>query len=69
MSTTWGATQFSLVDAVDIAKQSEKYSKIVMRIGKILDPNPIQEELEARVKTFSGAMPIVTSLRNENLSE
>ena len=39
------------------------------RVGKILPENEIQVELEENVSTFSNAMPIVTSLRNVNLSE
>jgi len=64
LSTEWSATQFGSVDAPEIAKMCEKYSKITSRVGKILPENQIQSELAENVATFTSAMPIVTSLRN-----
>lgn len=69
MMHEWIATQFSAVEAVEIAKQCEKYAKIVSRVGKALPPNKIQTKLDEMVQTFTAAMPIVTSLRNTNLKE
>lgn len=69
LSTDWSSTQFGSVDAPTIAAACEKYSKLVNRVGKILPENEIQVELADNVQTFTSAMPIVTSLRNQNLSE
>jgi hypothetical protein len=33
-----------------------------------LESNPIQEDLKILVETFKGAMPIVSALRNKNLT-
>lgn len=47
---------------------AEKYSKIVKRLEGALEPNPIQEKLKDYVGTFEVAMPIVTALRNPDLT-
>lgn len=66
---TWTKTQFSQIQAKDIAAQAEQFSKICLRLEKNLDPNPIQVKLKEMVNTFKGAMPIVVALRNENLKD
>jgi len=69
LNERWYGTKFSEVDAKDIAMKAEKYSKNCMRIEKNLEPNPIQERLKNLVNTFKEAMPIVTALRNDKLTE
>jgi hypothetical protein len=69
LSTEWSSTQFGSVDAPNISLMCEKYSKIVNRVGKTLPDNEIQSKLAENVATFTSAMPIVTSLRNTNLTE
>ena len=65
----WEKTQFSAIQAKDIAQKADQYAKICMRLEKNLEPNPIQAKLKELVDTFKGAMPIVVALRNENLKE
>jgi dynein heavy chain len=62
-------SQFSSVDAIEITKSCEKYAKISTRVSKTLPENYIQMKLQESVETFTGAMPIVTALRNPNLNE
>lgn len=69
MNEKWYKTQFSQVEAKDIAKEAEKYFKIALRLEKNLEPNLIQEKLKSAVETFKEAMPIVTALRNDKLGE
>ena len=69
LNEKWYKTKFSEVDAKDIATRAEKFSKNCMRLEKNLEPNPIQERLKSLVNTFKEAMPIVTALRNEKLTE
>ena len=69
MMEKWIKTSFGQIDAVEIEKQAEKYSKISVRLEKNLDANPIQVLLKEKVDKFKDAMPIVTSFRNQNLKE
>lgn len=69
MNERWNKTQFSLVDAPEISKKADIFTKHCMRLEKNLPPNPIQEKLKTAVVTFKEAMPIVTALRNEMLGE
>jgi hypothetical protein len=57
------ATAFTEVDAPTVKVEAEKYAKIVSRLEKNLEDNPIQRNLKEMVETFRGAMPIVTALR------
>jgi dynein heavy chain len=69
LNEKWYKTQFNDVDAKAITTLAEKYSKNVMRLEKNLDPNPIQEKLKILVNQFKEAMPIVTALRNDKLTD
>jgi dynein heavy chain len=69
MTEKWKTTQFSDVDAKAISSEAEKYAKIVMRLEKSLDPNPVQEKLKDLVMQFKEAMPIVTAFRNDKLKD
>jgi len=61
------ATAFIAVDAPSVKVEAEKYAKIVNRLEKTLEDNPIQRSLKEQVETFRGAMPIVTALRRTEL--
>ena len=61
-------TLFVNIDDEAIAKQADHYAKIANRLEKSLPPNPIQMQLSELVNTFKGAMPIVSALRNKNLT-
>jgi dynein heavy chain len=61
------ATAFIAVDAPSVKIEAEKYAKIVNRLEKTLEDNPIQRSLKEQVETFRGAMPIVTALRRTEL--
>jgi hypothetical protein len=64
----WYETQFAAVDDKEIEKLAAQYFKNCMKIEKTLDPNPIQEKLKFLVTQFKEAMPIVSALRNEQLT-
>jgi hypothetical protein len=57
------ATAFNEVDAPVVKEEAEKYAKVVSRLEKTLEDNPITKKLKDLVETFRGAMPIVTALR------
>lgn len=59
---------FKETDDKEISKQCDKYSKISGQLERQLESNPIQEDLKTLVDTFKGAMPIVSALRNKNLT-
>ena len=61
------ATAFIAVDAPTVKVEAEKYAKIVSKLEKNLEDNPIQRNLKEMVETFRGAMPIVTALRRAEL--
>lgn len=63
------ATAFTQVDAPTVKLEAEKYAKIVSRLEKNLEDNPIQRNLKEMVETFRGAMPIVTALRRPELKQ
>lgn len=69
MNELWYATPFNEVDAKDIGGKADKFAKTCMRLEKNLDPNPIQMKLKALVDTFKEAMPIVSAMRNDKLTE
>jgi dynein heavy chain len=67
MQADWMDTQFGQIDADNIKKTAEKYSKICKRLEGAIDPNPIQMKLKNLVEQFEQAMPIVMALRNPDL--
>jgi dynein heavy chain len=69
LTDQWVNKQFQKIDAKEIANQAEKFSKTAIRVDNNLPDNPISKKLKHLVETFKGAMPIVTSLRNDNLKE
>lgn len=69
MNEKWYKTPFSEVDAKGISTLADKFAKNCMRVEKALDPNPIQATLKGLISTFKEAMPIVTALRNDKLTE
>lgn len=69
LQEAWIKTQFNNIQAKEIATKADYYSKIVLRLEKNLDENPVQKKLKELVETFKGAMPIVVALRNDNLKD
>jgi len=69
LTEQWVKTNFGEIDAPTIEAASEKYDKIAKRLEKSLEVNPIQAKLKDLVDEFKGAMPIVTSLRNDKLTD
>lgn len=63
----WVKEKFSNINAKDIQAKADEFSKKCNRVEKNLPPNPIAHKLKTLVDTFKQAMPVVTSLRNENL--
>ncbi len=68
LTDDWKKTNFKEIDAPSIAKLAEKYAKTCKRLEGALDPNPIQAKLKFLVEQFEAAMPIVTALRNPDLT-
>jgi hypothetical protein len=63
----WIKEKFSNINAKDIQTKADYFSKICNRVEKNLPPNPIAFKLKTMVDTFKQAMPVVISLRNDNL--
>lgn len=63
----WVKEKFSNINAKEIQAKADQFSKICNRVEKNLPVNPIAFKLKTMVDTFKSAMPVVTSLRNENL--
>ena len=63
----WIKEKFANINAKEIQGKADQFSKICNRVEKNLPPNPIAQKLKQMVDTFKAAMPVVTSLRNENL--
>ena len=63
----WVKETFSNINAKDIQAKADEFSKKCNRVEKNLPANPIAHKLKQLVDTFKAAMPVVTSLRNDNL--
>ena len=63
----WVKEKFSNINAKEIQAKADEFSKKCNRVEKNLPPNPIAHKLKTLVDTFKQAMPVVTSLRNDNL--
>ena len=66
----WGEIKFALVDRDEIGPEADKFWKIVLRCEEYLGASSTAvQELKKQVDTFRQAMPVVLSLKNDDLSE
>ena len=63
----WIKERFNNINAKEIQAKADQFSKICNRVEKNLPANPIAHKLKQMVDTFKSAMPVVISLRNDNL--
>jgi dynein heavy chain len=68
LTRDWQATIFEDINAKEISKQADIFTKIVAKSSKELDDDATSvRELKKMVKDFNDAMPIVQAFKNDNL--
>ncbi len=69
LTERWTSQQFATINSKEIGNKAEYYAKIAYRVDRELPENPVSNELKVVVDTFKKAVPVVLSLRNENLQK
>lgn len=65
----WKRTDFNEIDVKSIQAKSDQYYRYVSKLEKSLPANQVLDKLKVIVKQFREAMPIVSALSNDKLTE